>query len=219
MILYGMRPSPYVRKALFFAAEKGIEVEVKGAGFGRGGDAFAAASPFGKMPALVDGDFGISDSSAIIHYWEALRPEPNMIPTDPKARARTIWFEEFADTILFETGRKMFFNRIVAPKFMKIEGDMAAADAAERDELPQSLAYLENVIPDSGFLVEDRMTLADVAVASPLINLAYCSTAMEAYPRICQWIGDIKKRPTIAAVLEDERPMIEGMAERPEAVI
>ena len=221
MILYGMRPSPFVRKVLFFAAEKGIVLELHPAGLGRGNETFEKASPFGKMPGFSDGDFTISDSSAIIHYLEAKYPEPALIPAEPKARAQTIWFDEFADTILFATGGKLFWNRIVAPKFMKIEGDAAIADAAERDELPKLLAYLESVIPDSGFLVDDRLTLADIAVASPFINLAYCCPPVDAttYPRICRWLSAMKARPAFAAVLEEEKPMIAGMADKPELVI
>lgn len=221
MILYGMRPSPYVRKVLIFAAEKRLTLDLQPAGLGRGNDVFEKASPFGKMPGFADGDFTISDSSAIVHYLDAQYPEPALIPAEPRARARTIWFDEFADTILFATGGKLFWNRIVAPKFMKIDGDAAVADAAERDELPRLFTYLESVIPDSGFLVEDRLTLADIAVASCFINLAYCCPPVDAatWPRICAWLSAMKARPAFAAVLDAEKPMIEGMADRPELVV
>ena len=76
MIVYGSSLSPYVRKVLVFAAEKGVEVEVKPVGIGSDDAEFKAASPFGKIPALRDGDFAVSDSSAIIAYLDALHPEP-----------------------------------------------------------------------------------------------------------------------------------------------
>src|SRR3954466_1031030 len=58
MILYGSSLSPYVRKVLAFAAEKGIELEVQPTGTapGQPSDEFLAASPLRKMPALRDGD-------------------------------------------------------------------------------------------------------------------------------------------------------------------
>ena len=51
MILYGSSLSPYARKVLAFAAEKGIELEVQpiGAGLGQPGEDFLEASPFRKM--------------------------------------------------------------------------------------------------------------------------------------------------------------------------
>ena len=120
MILYGSSLSPYVRKVLAFAAEKGIELELRPTGDapGKPGPEFLAASPTRKMPALVDGDYRLADSSAIVHYLEALRPEPNLIPTEARARGRTIWFDEYGDTIVMGCGGKMFFNRVVAPRFL-----------------------------------------------------------------------------------------------------
>ena len=64
----------------------------------------------------------------------------------------------------------MFFNRIVAPRSWGGQGDSKRRDKAECEELPPLLAYLEGVIPDSGFLVEDRLTLADIAVACPFVE-------------------------------------------------
>ncbi len=177
MIVYGSSLSPFVRKVLAFAAEKGIELELKPTGLGNKDPEFLEASPFGKMPGFRDGDFAISNSSAIIAYLEAMKPEPNLIPTEPKARARTIWYDEFADTILFACGGKMFFNRLVAPRFLGQPGDEAVAAKAECEELPPLLDYLERVIPASGFLVEDRLTLADIAVASPFANLRHIDVA------------------------------------------
>ena len=124
MILYGSTMSPFVRKVAAFAAEKGIELELQPTGFPNPTPEFRAASPFGKMPALVDGDYQLADSSAIIHYLEAKYPEPELIPSDPRERGRTIWFDEFADTLLFACGAKMFFNRIVAPRFLGRDGDL-----------------------------------------------------------------------------------------------
>src|SRR5688572_32634619 len=105
MILYGSTLSPFVRKVMAFAGEKGIEIELKPTGFPNREPDFCAASPFNKMPALVDGDYCLADSSAIVHYLEAKHPEPALIPAEPRARGRTIWFDEFADTSLFGCGQ------------------------------------------------------------------------------------------------------------------
>ena len=100
MIVFGSSISPFVRKVLAFGAEKGLDLELKGMGLGSNDPDFCAASPFRKMPGFKDGDFSICDSSAIVHYLEAKFPNPALIPAEPKARARTIWYDEFADTIL-----------------------------------------------------------------------------------------------------------------------
>ncbi|MBL8773976.1 MAG: glutathione S-transferase family protein [Phenylobacterium sp.] len=206
MKLYGNSASPYVRKTLAFAAEKGMALELVAAGMGGGPPEFRLASPFGKMPAFQDGDFMLADSTAIITYLDAVQPEPYLIPTEPKARARTIWFEEFADTMMVATIGKMFFNRFVAPRVMGREGDLAAADAAEATELPPILDYLEGQIPASGFLIEDRLTLADLAVASPFQNLALIGVKPDAarYPKVAAHAAAILARPSFAGWCEQE---------------
>jgi glutathione S-transferase len=206
MIVYGSSLSPFVRKVLAFAAEKGIEVESKVLGLGSEDPEFREASPFGKIPGFRDGDFAISDSTAIIAYLDAIRPEPNLIPTEARARARTVWYEEYSDTILCACGAKMFFNRVVAPKFLGREGDLAAADAAERTELPPLLDYLERVMPESGYLVEDRLTLADIAVASPFANLRHLAVAIDParWPKVTAYVSRILDRPSFKQYLEKE---------------
>ena len=212
MILFGSSISPFVRKVLAFAVEKGIDLENRPTGLQSNDAEFLRASPFRKIPALADGDFSLADSSAIVHYLEALRPDPNLIPTDAKARGRAVWFDEWADTILFGCGAKIFFNRVVAPRFLKQPGDLAAADRAERDELPPILDYLEGQVPESGFLVEDRLTLADIAVASPFVNFAHLKLSLAAWPRTAAYISAIHARPSFAPIIAKESRLFEPAA-------
>ena len=205
MILFGSTMSPFVRKVAACCAEKGIVVQIKPVGFGDPDPDFRRASPFGKMPALLDDDYALADSSAILHYLEAKFPEPNLIPIEARARGRTIWWDEWADTIFFVCGAKMFFNRVVAPRFLQRDGDLVAADTAERDELPPLLDYLEREIPASGFLVEDRLTIADLAVASPFANLAHCGVAIARWPKVEAYAAAILDRPSFKQMVARER--------------
>lgn len=206
MLLFGSSFSPYVRKVLAFAAEKGVALQVQAVGIGDQNEEFRRASPFGKMPALVDGDFAIADSSAIVHYLEAKHPDPQLIPTEPKERARTIWFEEMADTVMMGCLQKMFFNRVVAPVFLKREGNEEIANKAECEELPAILDYLERTVPGEGYLVGDGLTLADLAVASPLGNLAHMGGGINAgqYPRLADYASRILDRPSLRHHLDRE---------------
>jgi glutathione S-transferase len=215
MIVYGSSLSPYVRKVLAYGAEKGLELELKPLGLGSDVPEFLEASPFRKIPGFRDGDFAISDSSAIIHYLEAKHPDPALIPAEPEARARTIWYDEFADTILTGCGAKMFFNRVVAPRFLGRAGDLDVADKAEKEELPPILDYLERVVPDAGgFLVGDTITLADIAVASPFANLAHMDVEPDRgrYPRTVAWVGSMLARPSFAVWVERERGFLQKSA-------
>lgn len=221
MILYGSTLSPFVRKTMAFAHEKGLRLTLKPGGMAGGGAEFDETSPFRKMPGFrdpgADGgrDFTISDSSAIVQYLEARHPEPNLIPIDPANRARTIWYEEFGDTIVAKLSGACFFNRIVAPRFLKQPGDEAAAARAEAEELPPVMDYLERIVPDAGdFLVAGRITLADLAVASPFVNLAHVAVAIDAgrWPRATAYLDAILARPSFSAMVEQERQFLAATA-------
>jgi glutathione S-transferase len=215
MILYGSSLSPYVRKVLAFAGEKGIELELRPSGLQERPPEFLEASPFKKMPALVDGNYKLADSSAIVHYLEAKHPEPAMIPADPQLRGKTIWFDEFADTILVACGAKIFFNLIVAPRFLGMPGDPDAAQQAELNDLPPILDYLERTVPyDGGYLVGDALTLADLAVASPFANFRHTKTKVcpERYPRTVAYVDRILARPSLAPWIERERAILAKQA-------
>ena len=210
MILYGSSFSPFARKVLAFAHAKGVAIDLHRIGRGSADPAFREASPFGKMPALRDGDYLLSDSSAIIHYIEALHPDPALIPTAPRARGMAVYWDEFGDTQLFGAIGPMFLNRVVRPKFEQKPGDLAAADRSEAEALPPLLAYLEARIPD-GYLVEDRLTLADLAVASPLVNLEHSGGTLAGYPRVAAFYAAMMARDCFAEMVEKERVFLKRM--------
>src|SRR5690606_38216658 len=121
--------------------------------------------------------------------------------------------DEFADTIFCACGTKMFFNRIVGPRFLGLEGDSALADKAESDELPPLLDYVERVLPESGWLVEDRLTLADIAVASPFVNLGHLGIDYEAgRPRLAAYVRRVLERESFRPWIEREAAFLKRTA-------
>ena len=212
MIIYGSSVSPFVRKAVAFASEKGLDFKVKGVTLGSQDPEFREASPFGKMPALRDGDYLLSDSTAMVVYMDALKPEPALIPVEARARGKVLWWDEFTDTVFVAMAVKMFFNRVVCPKFLGRDGNLAVADAAERDELPPLLAYLEGAIPASGWLIEDRLTLADISVVSAFANLRYAGCHWDAgrYPKLASFVDKMYARPSFATSLAREAKLFAG---------
>lgn len=196
MIVYGASLSPFVRKVLVYGEERGLTLEWKPLPLGSDDPDFVKASPFRKIPGFQDDDFHISDSSAIIAYLEAKYPDGKLIPAEPRAAARTVWFDEFADTIAMPIGGKVFFNRVVAPLIGR-EGDLKTAETALATEMPAVYAYLESQV-DGEFLVGDTLTLADISVASILANMNLCDGAPcdQTYPKLCAWAKNIHARPS-----------------------
>jgi glutathione S-transferase len=101
---------------------------------------------------------------------------------------------------------KVFFNRIVSPTFLGQPGDLALAEIAEKKEFPPLLDYVESQIPDSGHLVGDTLTLADLAVASPFVNFAHCGITVDpaSHPRTAAFLAAIHARPSFAPLIAQE---------------
>lgn len=216
MIVYGSSMSPFVRKVLVICAEKGLEVDnrVFGPGVAPTAD-FLEASPFGKIPALRDGGYTLADSSAIAHYLEALRPEPRLIPVEPQARGRAVWFDEFADTVVFATGVKTFFNRVVGP-LIGAPYDVAVAERAEAEELPAQLDYMERETPETGWLVGDAFSLADVAVGAVFANFVLSGGRVcgRAHPRFRAYLERVHERPSFKPLIASNLALVERHAAR-----
>jgi len=215
MILYGNSFSPFVRKVLVYAAERGIalaNVQIQRPDMQ---SEFLRASPLRKMPALVDGEFSVADSTAIITYLEAKSPEGPLYPAEAAERARVVWFEEFADTLLSQVVFKAFFNRIVAPYFLKQPGDESIAREGETKDLPPLLDYLETAVPErGGWLVGGRLSVADIAVATMFVNFDHAGIRIDAgrYPRTGAWVGGMLARPSFAGYVAAERAALAKFA-------
>lgn len=205
MQVFGGLVSPYVRKVCLVLEEKGLPYELVQLGPHADHPAFRAASPFGKIPGFADGDYTLADSTAIVAYIEAKHPQRPVLPAEPRARGKAVWLDEFADTIFGAAGLKILFNRFVAPKLLKLPFSEETALQGEA-ELPASLAYIEGVAPESGWLLGPDFTLADIAVASMFRSLAYVGFEPNAqtHPRAAAWYDRVRARPAWQVIAEKE---------------
>jgi glutathione S-transferase len=205
MRIYGGLVSPYVRKVCLVLEEKGLPYDLTPLSPQADHPEFRAASPFGRIPALVDGDYRLADSSAIVAYIESLYRERPMVPGEARARGKAMWFDEFADTIFAASALKILFNRFVAPKLLRLPFNEEMALEGEA-ELPGSLDYIESVAPKSGWLLGDEFTLADIAVATVFRSLTYVGHEPDpvARPLTAAWYDRVRARPAWQVIAEKE---------------
>jgi len=208
LVLHGAILSPFVRKARVSLIEKGIPYEhVQVVPFPPANNApeFRRMSPLGKIPALSDGDFGISDSSVICAYLERSHPEPALYPADPKQYARALWLEEFADSKMVEAIGPIFFQRVVRAKFFKQQPDEAEVRKGI-DALPAVFDYLEGQAGDD-WLVGGRFSIADVAVGTVLAQLGHAGEAVDAarWPKLAAYAERVLSRPSFKSCIAEER--------------
>ncbi len=213
VVLHGIAPSPFVRKVRVVLFEKGIPHTLRPVAPFPPANAtpeFRRMSPLGKVPALSDGDFAISDSSVICVYLERSRPEPPLYPDEPRALARALWFEEWADTRLAETTGAVFFQRVVRPRFFQQPSDEASAGVLVREQLPPLLDYLEQQLDDAEWLVGGRFTIADIAIATMLRQLGYAGESIDRarWPKAARHTDRTLSRPSFAACNGDEEALL-----------
>ena len=205
MIVYGSSLSPFVRKTLTFLGEKGLTAEHVPVRPQATDPEFRACSPLGKIPAFRDGDYRLSDSSAICQYLERKYPQPALFPATAEELGRMAWFEEFNDTVLIPAAGKVFFQLRVRPMLLKQEPDMAIVDQALSNELPPLFDYLEREIAGP-FLVGGKLSLADIAVHCPFVNLKIAGHPLDAqrWPKLGGYLAGLLARPAFARVRDPQ---------------
>ena len=101
MKLYSFSPTPNNRKVEALIKHFDLPVEIHSMGFKEQEnrtEAYRKMNPMGKAPLLVDGDFYLWESNAILCYLATLHPEIEMLPTDPRGRAdcdRWLYWQAF----------------------------------------------------------------------------------------------------------------------------
>jgi len=211
--LYGAFGSPFVRKALVALAEKGIAFDHEQVIPINVSAEYKKLSPLGKIPAYRDGDRSLCDSSVIIAYLEKIKPEPPLYPSDAYDYARALWYEEYGDSGLAPImGFKVFFPKIVAPRFLNRQPDLAAIQKVVDEELPPMFDYLEGEIAGKEWLVGNRFSIADIGVATQFVNLnlAGYSVDPKRWPKLTAYLGKVHGRPSFKAVIDKEKAAFGG---------
>jgi glutathione S-transferase len=215
LILYGSNLSPFVRKVRVLLIEKGVDYTLDQINPFRQPPEFSAISPLKRIPVLRDTDLPepntLPDSSVIADYLENKFPEPHLYPKAHFARARALWFEEYADGGIFPVmGPGLFFERVVK-KFQRGITDQALCTRTITQGLPPFFDYLESEIRGKAFFVGDRFSIADIAVASVMANYRHSGEALDAarWPNFAAYVDKVLSRPSFQAVLTEEQKLID----------
>jgi len=206
--VHGAGPSPFVRKVRVALAEKKLEYTLDPVmPFGPNPE-LRKLSPLGKIPALTDGDVTLPDSSVICAYLERKYPEPALYPSDPYAYGRALWFEEYADSAMVAAiGPKIFLQKVVNPMFFKQPCDDDMVQKAVDEELPPLFGYLESQLEGGDGIVGGRFSIADIAIATPIVNLQHAGFGIDAarWPKLAAHVARVHARTSFKSLIEEER--------------
>lgn len=207
-IVYGANGSPFVRKVRVALDEKGLPYQQEQIIPINVSPEFRKISPLGKIPALRDGDRTLADSSVICAYLERTHPEPPLYPSDPYEYARALWFEEYGDSALVAVmGAKIFFQKLVGPRFLGRTTDETVVKKAVEEELPPLFDYLEGELSDGrDMLAGGRFSIADIGIATQFVNLRHAGYGVDRgrWPRLARYVAAIHARPSFKRVVDEE---------------
>ncbi len=197
--IIGNTVSPYVRKVLTVLALKDIPFEIDPIVPFHGDDEFAKVSPLRRIPVLIDGDFVLSDSSAIVQYLEETHPHPTILPATAKARGVARWLEEYSDTRLGDVFVWKGFGRVVvAPAIFGAPRDLEAFKIHLETEVVEVMGYLESIAPAEGFFV-GSFGLADISIGAMFRGMSYARWTPDAarWPRMAALLARIESQPAM----------------------
>jgi maleylacetoacetate isomerase len=167
--------------------------------------AYRALNPQGRVPLLVDGDFRIAQSLAILDYLEAKSPQPALVPRDAQARARMLSFcHAIAADIqpLQNTGPV----KALGDDFGATEEQKAAW---VRRWIERGLAALEQERagqPESRYVFGDAPTWADCVLVPQVYNADRHGADHRKFPKLYALAQRLREEPAFAAAAPDRQP-------------
>ncbi len=203
--------SPYVLSVFVALREKKLPFEVRDVALERrehADPAFAARSLTSRVPVLVDGDFALSESSAIDEYLEDAYAAPahaRVLPADVRDRARArqvmAWLRSDFMAIREERSAEYVFyphDRLKPFAPLSDAGRRAAA---------KLLAACERLLPAGGGALFGAWCIADTDLAMMLQRLV--KTGHDVPPRVRTYAEEQWRRPAVVEFCAHERPPFE----------
>lgn len=203
IILYDHPLSPYAQKVKIALREKGLAFETPmpgGLGAGGAQGAFVEASPRAEVPALVDGDVRVFDSTIILEYLDDAYPDPPMRPASAAERARVRMLEEVMDTH-FEA---INWGISEIRWFRRAEGALAdTLFAAARAQTEGFFTWLETQLGERQWFNGDTFGWGDLSVV-PYVNGSVGQGNPPARgSKLSAWLDRANARPSVAATNAD----------------
>ena len=200
MKLYQHPVSTTCRPILMFIADEGLDVEQQIVDILSGeqyGEAFTGINPNNFVPVLEDGDFRLTESSAILKYL-AEKSSSAAYPSDPQARARVNETMDWFNTGFYRGfGYGLVYSQVLDPCKLPDEAAQKLQVAAGKAQAERFLGILNDHMLGQGapWLRGETMTIADY-LASGMVSVGeLIGCQFSAYPNIVAWYDRIRALP------------------------
>jgi glutathione S-transferase len=197
MKIYYHPVSTTSRPLMLFVSENKLGVDFQLVDLMKGehlGDAYSAMNPNKLVPLLEDGDFRLTESSAILKYL-AERFDSPAYPKDLRSRARVNERMDWINTQLcrdFAYGLvyPQIFPHHQRPSPEQQKGTLAWAK--ERSRIWMKVLDQDFIGPRNRYLCGEQMTLADY-FGAPFVSLAEVLRCdLSGYPNLTRWFDAMK---------------------------
>jgi glutathione S-transferase len=193
VVLYDDVFSPYARKVRIALYEKNVPFERVRALHDCNRTDFLHVNPRAEVPALVDGDFTLYDSTVICEYLEDRYPEPHIYPRDPRLRSECRLLEDFADTQLDAAA-----YAVTIVEYGRQEPHAEMHDVAARD-LGRIYDELQQRLGDRPFFCGE-FSVADIAIVPHLMAAVFLGFPLDPsrHAALSRWMERVQERPSVA---------------------
>lgn len=199
MKLYATALSTTCRPVLAVLAEAAISCETVMVDFAKGEHKtkeMLALNPNGAVPILVDEDFVLTESSAILKYVTEKHGSP-LYPKELRARARVNermdWFNtQFAH----HCAHDLVYPQLLPSHTRGSDEGTKAAIAWGLDKVKEHLGVLEIWLGASSHVAGDTLSIADFFGASFASLPRTIGGNLAAFPRVTRWLDAIEARPS-----------------------
>lgn len=166
---------------------------------------FLKINPEHTVPTLVEGDFKLWESRAIMTYLvDKYRPDHQLYPRDPAKRAainRMLLYDN-------STASQAILN-YVRPQLMGRELDNKEEKAAAVEE---ALNYLEKSLKKQAYMAATHLTLADLSIEAGVSMLETVKWSFQKWPKLSAWRSTIAKEPWYAEANKGLRDFLKHAA-------
>jgi glutathione S-transferase len=201
MKLYYHPASTVSRPVMMFIEDNTIPVDLQVVDLMTGehlGPVYGAINPSQLVPTLEDGDFRLTESSAILKYLADSIDSP-AYPKGLKERARV---NEMMDWINTQLCRDLAYGFVYAQIFpghkRPTEEAQRATVAWGQERARRWMGVLDQKLLGAGkpYLCGSQITIADYYGASFVHLAEVVGSDLSAYPNVKAWLGRMKQRPT-----------------------
>jgi glutathione S-transferase/RNA polymerase-associated protein len=215
LILYEHPLSAYAMKVKMALLEKGLEFESvlpEGLANGTASGQFMDASPRGEIPALVDGDVLVFDSTIILEYLEEKWPQPALLPATPAERARVRMIEDLMDG-LYEPNN---WGVLEVTHFKRANGALADRLVGfAKSNIDPLQHWLGAQLGDAPWFNGAQFGWGDIACAPFVNRSAVYGYTPPAGSKLAAWLARVNGRPAVAQVIEQMRHAFANLPDFP----